>query len=233
MIKKFKRNNIYRMKIDFIGHGIEDILFRVYDVNNVPGSKAEVLGKYALAYNIDRMVEDVYYYANHVVLNDILFFYLGFELSAPHSGINEEFSFVKYEVVDGLPMMIELAQENDGSFSHIILNEEKGRYEKERRIEFLDELQDLAREYYKTEFPIDLEKMNHAYLREPLIPELAKYVTEKLEDGTCTFFGYIKSLLIKEKGLLDYDADTVLKYGLAHGLYKLRTNMYGLIIEKA
>ena len=49
------------MKIDFIGHGIEDIIFRVYDVKNVPGSKAVVLGKYALAYNIDRMVEDVYY----------------------------------------------------------------------------------------------------------------------------------------------------------------------------
>ena len=61
MIKEFKRNNIYRMKIDFIGHGIEDIIFRVYDVKNVPGSKAVVLGKYALAYNIDRMVEDVYY----------------------------------------------------------------------------------------------------------------------------------------------------------------------------
>lgn len=232
MIKEFKKNNIYRMKIDIIGHGIKDILFRVYDVKPVPESKPEVWGKFALAYNVDRMVEDIYYYAKKIKLSDILLFYLGFELSVPQYGINAEHCFVKYEVVDGSPIMIEIVPENDGSFSHIVLNEEKGQYEKECRIEFFDELQDLVRHYYKTEFHIELEKMNHACLREPLIPELAKYVTDKLEGETPLFLGDIKSLLVKEKDLLDYDADVVLKYGLAHGHYKLKTNMYGLILEK-
>ena len=86
MVQEFKRNDIYHMRIDFIGYGIKDILFRVYDLIQKQGTKPEVWGKVALAYNVDRMTEDIYMLATHVKLTDVLLFYLGFERSDPLPG---------------------------------------------------------------------------------------------------------------------------------------------------
>ena len=77
-----------------------------------------------------------------------------------------------------------------------------------------------------------LENMNHACLVEPSVPELSNFIAANLEQYGCLYLGQVKNMLKVEKNLLDYDAETVIKYGLAHGIFKLQVNMYGLILEK-
>lgn len=231
MVQEFKRNNIYRMKIDIIGYGNQDILFRVYDVKPSQVTKPEVWGKVAQAYNVDRMFEDIYMHANHVWLTDILLFYLGFELSDSLPGLNANCHYVKYGEINGVPVMIQLVPE-DNAFSLVRMKEKDGLFEIIRRIEYLDDLQDAVRNYYKAELPVDLEKMNHACLVEPSVPELSNFIAANLEQYGCLYLGQVKNMLKVEKNLLDYDAETVIKYGLAHGIFKLQVNMYGLILEK-
>lgn len=232
MVQEFKRNNIYHMKIDFIGYGIQDILFRVYDLIPSQGAKPEVWGKVAQAYNVDKMVEDIYMLATHVKLTDILLFYLGFELSGPLPGIKEVCHYVRYGEVNGKPVMIQLVPEND-AFYLVRMKEDDGSFEIICRIEFLDELQDAVREFFKAELPVDLEQINHAYLREASVPDLCNFISDKLEQHGSIYSGEAKNMLKVEKQLLDYDVDAVLKYGLAHGIFKLQANMYGLVFEKA
>lgn len=231
MVQQFKQNDIYLMRIDFIGYGIKDILFRVYDLIQKQGTKPEVWGKVALAYNVDRMTEDIYMLATHVKLTDVLLFYLGFERSDPLPGSKTLCHYVQYGEVNGKPVMIQLVPE-DEAFSLVRMKEEDGLFEIIRRIETLDELQDAVREYYKAELPVDLEKMNHACLVEPSVPELSNFIAANLEQYGCLYLGQVKNMLKVEKNLLDYDAETVIKYGLAHGIFKLQVNMYGLILEK-
>ena len=232
MVQEFKRNNIYHMKIDFIGYGIQDILFRVFDLTPSQGAKPEVWGKVAQAYNVDRMGEDIYMLATQVKLTDILLFYLGFELSGPLPGIKANCHYVKYGEVNGIPVMIQLVPENE-AFYLVRMKEEDGLFEIISKIEFLDELQDAVREFFKAELTIDLEKINHAYLLEALVPELSNFVGAKLDQHGSIYSGEVKNMLKIEKQLLDYDVDAVLKYGLAHGIFKLQANMYGLVFEKA
>lgn len=232
MVQEFKRNNIYHMKIGFIGYGIQDILFRVYDLIPSQGAKPEVWGKVAQAYNVDKMVGDIYMLATHVKLTDILLFYLGFELSGPLLGIKMNCHYVKYGDVNGKPVMIQLVPENE-AFSLVRMKDEDGSFEIISRIEYLDELQDAVREYFNAELPIDLDKINHAYLLEALVPVFSNFIADKLEQHGCIYSGEVKNILIFEKNLLDYDVEAVLKYGLAHGIFKLQANMYGLVFEKA
>lgn len=180
MVQQFKQNDIYLMRIDFIGYGIKDILFRVYDLIQKQGTKPEVWGKVALAYNVDRMTEDIYMLATHVKLTDVLLFYLGFERSDPLPGFKTLCHYVQYGEVNGKPVMIQLVPE-DEAFSLVRMKEEDGLFEIIRRIETLDELQDAVREYYKAELPVDLEKMNHACLVEPSVPELSNFIAANLE----------------------------------------------------
>lgn len=232
MVQQFKQNDIYLMRIDFIGYGIKDILFRVYDLIQKQGTKPEVWGKVALAYNVDRMTEDIYMLATHVKLTDVLLFYLGFERSDPLPGFKTLCHYVQYGEENGKPVMIQLVPENE-AFSLVRMKDEDGSFEIISRIEYLDELQDAVREYFNAELPIDLDKINHAYLLEALVPEFSNFIADKLEQHGCIYSGEVKNILIFEKNLLDYDVEAVLKYGLAHGIFKLQANMYGLVFEKA
>jgi len=233
MVQEFKRNNIYHMRIDFLGNGINNILFKVYDVKNNQGEKPQVVGRVALACNTDSMPDDIYFLANHVVLNDILLYYLGFELSNPIYELNANEHYVKYGILRDAPVAIKLVPEEDGGFSFVRLKEEDILHEKTCKIHYLDELQDLIRAYYKTELPIGLEKMNHACLNGHLIPELAMFIEGRVSQQGRLSIDQIIKILIQEKKLLDYDVEVVIKYGLAHGLFKLQPQSYGLIIEKA
>ena len=142
MIQSFKPNNIYQVKIDILGVGVQDTRFIVYTLANTGSSRPTVVGRVALAHNAMTMPEDIYLMAEQIRITPILLFYLGFEIAEPLPGLESGYHFVKYMTIKGVPEMIQLVPDGKG-VSWVLLDEQYC-YKKERRFEYLDELQELS-----------------------------------------------------------------------------------------
>ncbi len=235
MIEKFRKNNIYQIKIDtgILGVGIKDVCFQVYDIVNSEDGKPIVYGRYALTYNVDRMYDGVYQSAEHVPLSQVLLLYMDFQISYNQlPGFDANYHYVKYGIIGEMPVEIKLCPMNDNTFAFVIMNEADGSCIIKKRISGLDELQDLVVEHYGKELPVRLDAINHARLYEPFIPEMAKDIAEALNTYKCLSYNQVLQLLNTKAWMFDNDVRTVVNYGLFNGLFKLEPNMFGCLITK-
>ena len=227
MIQDFKSSDIYQVKWDVLGVGIQDIRFIVYALPKNDKSRPSVIGRVALAYNTMVMPDEIYEMAEHIRITPVLLFYLGFEVAESLPGTDGEYHFVKYLSVKGMPEMIQLVPEGNG-YVWLKMNDE-GLFENEYQLEYLDELQDIFREKYQSENPLRLEEVNHACLYEEEVKKMAERVVSILNmEGCISLERYNK--ILDEAGAFENDKRAVFHYGVLNKFFKLAPNTFGCML---
>lgn len=235
MITNFRIKGIYQILIDtgILGVGNKNICFQI--LNKVTSTKTlpDIDVMFALSDNVVRLSEETYIGAKQIPLTEILFYYMDFYKSSEClPGLVSEYHYVKYCSINGNPIMICLCPDDKGNLFFVEQSDEDYSYKTTERIDYLDDLQEVVAQKYHKELPLRLNAINHAILYEPYIPTLASKIVESLKDLKYMSLTQVEQLLNESCLMYENDVNAVIRYGISHGMFRYKPNIYGYLISK-
>ncbi len=216
-----------------LGIGNKDLCFQVVDIITSSMTNPEIDALLPFSGAVVRLGNDAYFRGEGVPLTPVLLYYMDFYgADDTLCELNYDFHYKKYCMINGNPFIIYLCPEDNGLYSFVKFNDKDGTHKCVKKVRYLDELQEIIFQIYGKELPIRLNEVFHAKTYEPLIPIMAKDITDALEVTSYLSHSQIYQLLSERAPVFDNDVRAVIRYGIAQSLFRLEPSVYGVLIVK-